>query len=163
MRSFISQKKMVKAMLMLCLFFLGEHPAGAQKKTIPMNSVRGYVMKDTNFSRKDFNVWLITTQLTFDSLFTSVDTTLAKPNFNDNLVLAIKAETVNKAYKTNFRQMYVQRRILKVFFNIEKERPGRDDAGWVSILSFPKDKEIRRVNFYYDDMMIRSIPVVIVY
>jgi len=151
--------------LILFLFVASLIPGlvNAQKEKVPVVTLPGYTIRDTNFSRKDFNTWLVTTQSSFDSLFIPSDSTLRKPDFETQMVVAVKAETYNYTYKTTFQQMILQRRVLKVYFKVYKEKPDQEGFGWVSIIAIPKDKTIRRVNFYYDYMMIRSIPVVIVY
>jgi hypothetical protein len=156
--------KPVRFLVFFFLLSLVALPGIAQKKTVvPTANFQGYSLRDTNFSRKDFNVWVVTTALSFDSLFTSIDSTLRKPNFDEEIVLAIKAETVRNVYETKFKEMILQRRILRVYFKVSKEDKDKEGVGWVTITSIPKDKTIRRVNFYFDDMMVRSIPVVVVY
>lgn len=137
--------------------------ADAQKEKVPVLPLPGYTIRDTNFSRKDFNTWLVTTQSSFDSLFIPSDSSVPKPNFEQQMVVAVKAETYNNKYNTTFYEMILQRRVLRVYFKVYKERRNQEGAGWVSIIAIPRDKSIRRVNYYYDNMMIRTIPVVTVF
>jgi hypothetical protein len=142
---------------------------GTEKKAVvvvpnvAITKLPGYMVKDTNFSRHDFNVWLVTTETSFDSLFTPAITSTYKPNFDKEMALAIKVQTKTTSYKVKFKQMVLRGPVLSVYFNVKKEAPDEEEAGWVSITAFPKNQSVTRVKFYYDNVMIRSIPVVVVY
>ena len=123
----------------------------------------GYNFKDSNFTREDFNVFVITTEYGFDSLLVTSITNPIRPKFSEVLVLAIKAETPNYSYRSTFRKMELRNRILHVHFTVNKEAPDAEDKGWVSVSTFPRDRSIRLVRFYFDNVLIRSIPVVLVY
>ena len=123
----------------------------------------GYTFKDSSFTRDDFNVFVITTEYGFDSLLTTSVVNPIRPKFDKELVLAIKAETPNYSYRSTFRRMELRNRILHVYFTVQKEQPMDENSGWVSVSTFPKDRNIRLVRFYFDDVLIRSIPVVLVY
>jgi hypothetical protein len=123
----------------------------------------GYSFKDSNFTREDFNVFVITTEYGFDSLLTTSVVNPIRPKFDQELVLAIKAETPNYSYRSTFRKMELRNRILNVYFTVQKEAPMAENSGWVSVSTFPRDRNIRLVRFYFDDILIRSIPVVLVY
>lgn len=123
----------------------------------------GYNFRDTNFARNDFNVYVITTAYGFDSLLTASITDPIRPSFEKELVLAIKVETARHTYKSTFRHMQLNNRVLSVYFTVNKENPSEENAGWVSISTFPRDRNIRIVRFYFDNVLIRSIPVVLVY
>ena len=123
----------------------------------------GYNFKDSNFTREDFNVFVITTEYGFDSLLTTSIANPIRPKFDQELVLAIKAETPNYSYRSTFRKMELRNRILHVYFTVQKEAPMSENSGWVSVSTFPRDRNIRLVRFYFDDVLIRSIPVVLVY
>ena len=123
----------------------------------------GYTVRDTGFSRKDFNVWVITTNLSFDSLFTATISPATRPDFDTDFVMAVKAETAANSYKVTYKDMKIQGDVLKVYFKVAKEHAGDDGAGWVSVSTFPKNRKLRRVHFYHDNVMIRSIPIVAVY
>jgi hypothetical protein len=131
---------------------------------VSMTALPGYVIKDTaTISHHEFNVWLVTTETRFDSLFTSVITSSFKPNFDKEMAMAIRVETATASYKVSFKEMVLRGNTLGVYFRIRKELPADEDAGWVSLTTFPKNQSLKRVNFYYDDVLIRTIPVVIVY
>ena len=130
---------------------------------VAITSLPGYTVRDTAISHHDFNVWVITTETSFDSLFTTVITSAYKPRFDEQIAVAIKAETATTAYNVSFKEMVMRGRVLNVYFNVQKEKPDQEGAGWVSVTAFPKNQSIRRVNFYHDNVMIRSIPVVLVY
>jgi len=123
----------------------------------------GYTFKDSLFTKDDFNVFVITTEYSFDSLLTTSIINPVRPKFNDDLVLAIKTETPQYTYKSTFREMTLRNRILSVYFTVNKEQPGSENAGWVSVSTFPRDRRIRLVKFYFDNILIKSIPVVLVY
>jgi hypothetical protein len=106
---------------------------------------------------------VITTALSFDSLFSSSTTTDARPNFDDHIVVAIKAQTTTNSYKVSFKEMMIQGRVFQVYFTVAKEKPDDENAGWVSISTIPRNRQIRRVNFFHDQILVRSIPVVEVY
>lgn len=152
--------------MMLSLFIACKEP-GISKTTPRDNpnivSLPGYNFKDSNFTRDDFNVFVITTEYGFDSLLVTSITNPIRPKFAEELVLAIKAETPKFSYRSTFRKMEFRNRILHVHFTVNKEKPDAEDKGWVSVSTFPRDRSIRLVRFYFDNVLIRSIPVVLVY
>jgi hypothetical protein len=152
----------------LVLVLIGSCKSPRVTRTTPRENpsiitLPGYTFKDSLFTREDFNVFVITTEYGFDSLLTTNITNPIRPKFDDQLVLAIKAETANYTYKSTFREMTRRNRVLNVYFTVNKEQPGEENAGWVSVTTFPREWKIRRVNFYFDNMLIRSVPVVLVY
>jgi len=154
------------ALFSLLLLFFTTCKTPEQTIVVPnvaVSSMPGYTVRDSLISRTDFNVWLVTTETRFDSLFSTDITSSYRPKFAEEVVVAIKAQTATTTYKVSFKQMLLQGRILHVYFKVKKEVPDAEDAGWVAITAFPKNQDIRKVNFYHDNVLIRSIPVVIVY
>lgn len=123
----------------------------------------GYTFRDSLFTKNDFNVFVITTEYSFDSLLQASITNPIRPKFSEDLVLAIKTETPNYTYKSTFRDMVIRNRVLSVYFTVNKELPGTENAGWVSVSTFPRSRKIRLVKFYFDNVLIEAIPVVLVY
>ena len=123
----------------------------------------GYNFRDSGFTRTDFNVYVITTEYGFDSLLVTHLTDPTRPRFDSVFVLAIKAETDQYSYKSTFRSMRFRDDVLNVYFTVNKQEPNDEDFGWVSISTFPRDRGIRLVRFYFDNVLIRTIPVVVVY
>ncbi len=137
--------------------------SGKSVPVVPIVILPGYALKDTNISKKDFNIWVVTTQTSFDSLFTAVIPDPGKPSFDQKLVVAVNAVTATSNYKVTFRNMLVRRNVLNVYFNVTREKAGAENTDWVSISNYPRDRNLRRVNFYFDDVLVRSVPVVVVY
>lgn len=142
--------------------------ACSTQKKVPLSpaqvsSLPGYEIRDSNFSRKDFNVWVVTTPLSFDSLFITTIAADTKPNFDNQLVVAIKAQTVTSNYQVTFKNMVVEGRELNVYFTVAKDKPEREGSSWVTVAAIPRSKTIRRVNFFHDNVLTRTIPVVSVY
>lgn len=128
-----------------------------------VSGLPGYEIRDSNFSRKDFNVWVVTTQLSFDSIFLTTTAVDNKPNFDNQLVVAIKAETSTSQYKVTFRNMVVDRRELNVYFTVAKDKTENEGSSWVTVAAIPRSNDIRRVNFFHDNVLTRTVPVVRVY
>ena len=151
--------------IIICGFILQACSAGKQVvvPNVAMSLMPGYITNDSVLSHTEFNVWLVTTQPSFDSLFTTAITSAYKPDFDKEVAVAIRALTHTSSYKVTYKEMFRRGRVLQVYFNVRKENPGDEGYGWVSITAFPKNQEIRRVDFYHDNMFIKSIPVVIVY
>lgn len=160
--------RMLRFLLVLpCVSFIFLFACSTQKE-VPLapaqvSSLPGYEIRDTNFSRKDFNVWVVTTPLSFDSLFVTTTAVDTKPDFDSQLVVAIKAQTISSKYKVTFRNMVVDGRELNVYFTVAKDQPEREGSSWVTVAAIPRGNNIRRVNFFHDDVLTRSVRVVIVY
>jgi hypothetical protein len=52
---------------------------------------------------------------------------------------------------------------LNVYFTVQKEGPARDGAGPVTLVAYPKHPQVKKVNFYHGNMLVRTIPIVTVY
>jgi hypothetical protein len=154
-------------LILSCVCFIFLFACSTQKKTpLPPSQVSGlpgYEIRDSNFSREDFNVWVVTTPLSFDSIFVSTTAADKKPDFESQIVVAIKAQTVTSTYRVTFKNMVVQGPDLNVYFTVAKDKPEREGSSWVTIAAIPRNKTIRRVNFFYDDILTRTIQVVRVY
>ena len=153
-------------LIIVCSIFLQACSASKKVVVVPnvaMSLMPGYITNDSVLSRTEFNVWLVTTELSFDSLFTTAITSAYKPDFSKEIAVAIRAITQTSSYKVTYKEMLRRGNVLDVYFTARREKPEDEGYGWVSITAFPKNQDIKRVNFYHDNVMIRSIPVVIVY
>jgi hypothetical protein len=152
--------------IIICSIVLQACSASKKVVVVPnvaMSLMPGYITNDSVLSHTDFNVWLVTTEPSFDSLFTTAITSAYKPDFSREIAVAIRAITYTASYKVTYKEMLRRGNILDVYFTVRKEKPEDEGYGWVSITAFPKNQDIKRVNFFHDNVMIKSIPVVIVY
>jgi hypothetical protein len=123
----------------------------------------GYKLKSSAIVFNDYNLWVITNSEVFDKLFIPETETAARPDFNEEMVLAAKVETPANTYNIRFKKTEVRKKDLNVYFTVQKEGPGQDGAGPVSLITFSRNPTVRKVNFYHDNLLVRSIPVVAVY
>ena len=99
----------MKAMryIIICCIFLQACSAGKQVvvPNVSMSLMPGYITDDSVLSRTEFNVWLVTTQPSFDSLFTTAITSAYKPDFDKEIAVAIRALTHTTSYKVTYREI----------------------------------------------------------
>lgn len=132
---------------------------------IPANvrELSGYKLRGSDFSLRDFNLWFVTNQGVFDKTFIAEDETALKPEFDNEWVVAAKVETYANTYKVKFRRVIVQKDELNVYFQVQKEGESKRGEGQVTLASVEKNNKLKKVNFYHDNVLVRSVAIVNVY
>lgn len=128
-----------------------------------VTELTGYRLKHNHIDVTDFNLWVVTSEDVFARDFEPMYDSVVKPEFDRQMVIAAKVQTANYAYRAKFKRTVIQNGILHVYFNVKKEGPVEDIEAPVSIIAVPKDKAIKKVHFYHDNMMVKAVPVVAVY
>lgn len=128
-----------------------------------VNELTGYKLRYNIIDRSDFNLWVVTNEDVFNEEFVAVNDSVLKPRFNEQMVLAAKVETLNYSYRVKFRNTVEQEGTLNVYFSVRKAGAVETTEAPVSMIMFPKVRGIRKVNFYHDNMLVKTIPVVVVY
>ncbi len=128
-----------------------------------VKELSGYKLKSKSIVFNDFNLWVITNGEAFDKTFIAERETAARPSFEEEMVLAAKAETSTNSYRISFKKAEIRKTELNVYFTVQKDGPGRDGDGPVSLIAFPRNTTAKKVNFYHDNLLVRTIPIVAVY
>jgi hypothetical protein len=154
-------KKIIVMMLMVGT--LGSFTPKEPDTTSSVKELTGYRLKNKVTVLNDFNLWVVTNDITFDKIFVAETETVARPDFDSEIVLAAKAETLANSYQIRFKRTEIRKTDLNVYFGVQKSGPAQDGAGPVSLMTVQRNSNIRRVNFYHDNILVRSIPIVTVY
>ena len=133
--------------------------------TIPANvkELTGYKLRDKVISLNDYNLWVIANEETFDRIFVADTTTTARPDFDKELVLAAKVITAANSYKVKFKTVIEKDETLNVYFSIQRNKKEQEDTGAAFITVYPKSVSVKKVNFYHDNRLVRTVPMVAVY
>lgn len=124
----------------------------------------GYKLRDDKvISFTDYNLWAVTNELSFDKTFIPDSEGVARPRFEEELVLAAKVESMSNSYKVTFKKMIVVKDQLDVYFSLEREGPSQQGAGPLTLVTWPKNQQVKKVNFYHGSMVVKSVPIVTVY
>jgi hypothetical protein len=128
-----------------------------------VTELQGYKLRNTAIDFHDFNIWVVTTEDVFDKEFISESSTATRPRFEDQLVLAVKVETLSFSYAVKFRSMTLKDKNLNVYFGVRKEGPAKNGEGPVSLAVVPKDSSVKKINFFHDNVLVKSVPIAMVY
>ena len=154
-------------MLSVMLFsgMLASYDEQRQWLTIPANvkELTGYKLRDKVISLNDYNLWVIANEETFDKTFIPDTVTTARPDFDKELVLAAKVITAANSYKVKFKTVIEKDENLNVYFSIQRNKKEQEDMGAAFITVYPKSVTLKRVNFYHDNRLVRTVPMVAVY
>ena len=132
--------------------------------TAPGKELAGYKLKNgQDITFHDYNLWAITNEISFDKTFVAENEKTLRPHFESELVVAAKVMTEKNSYKVIFKKILLQNDHLDVFFSVERKKIYEPADSSVSLLSWPKAKGVKKVNFYHGDMMVKSVPLVEVY
>ncbi len=123
----------------------------------------GYTLKNKDFDPSDFNLWVITTTQGFDKTFIAETERAIRPDLNEDLVLAAKVETLNYAYRVKFKTILTKDEEMNVYFTVRKAGPAKQGNGPLSLATVKKNQEIKKINFYHDNILVRTVPIVWVY
>jgi hypothetical protein len=128
-----------------------------------VKEMTGYKLAAKNFSLNDYNLWVVTNKEVFCEIFLPAYTNTKAPDFDTEWVLAGKVKTVHNAYTLEFKRASAGTDYLNVYFRLRKDKNARETDETVSMISMPKNSSIKRVNFYHDEVLVRTIPIVTVY
>lgn len=154
---------MKKIFVMMVILGTMSSYRGISETPGPVKEISGYRLKNNNIAFNDYNLWVITNREAFDKLFIAEAETAISPGFEGEIVLAGKVETLSNSYSIQFKKTTIRRNELNVYFTVRKEGPPRDGTGPVSLVAFPRNASIKKVNFYHDNILVRTIPIVAVY
>ena len=128
-----------------------------------VTELQGYKLKSTEIDLTDFNIWVVTTEDVFDRVFVADNAAAARPSFESQMVLAVKVETYSYSYAVKFRSMTLKDANLNVYFGVRKKGPANNGEGPVSLAVVPKDGSVKKINFYHDNILVKTVPIVTVY
>lgn len=123
----------------------------------------GYTLKEKDFDPSDFNLWVITHSVAFDKTFIAETEKAARPDFNAELVIAGKVETLNYTYRLKFKTILTKGDEMNVYFSVRKAGPANQGNGPLSLATLQKNQGIKKINFYHDNILVRTVPIVWVY
>lgn len=144
---------------MLTAFTVNNHPTDpGTLKELP-----GYKFVGKDLTQTDFNLWIITNEDAFYQAFMPESDEVPRPQFDKEMVLAAKVQTYANNYDVRFTKTTIRKNELNVYLNVKKKKDAPVDDSSVAIAIFPKIKEVKKVNFFHDDVFVRSVPIVTVY
>lgn len=131
---------------------------------VPGKELAGYKLRyDQVFSLRDYNLWVITNESSFDHTFVAIDAAVPRPCFGNELVLAAKVETENNSYHVTFKKVVVEKEVMQVYLAVDRRSEKRDNDSTVSLISWTRPKGLQKVNFYHGNLLVKSVPLVEVY
>lgn len=130
---------------------------------LSVKELTGYKLRNNSFDYHDYNLWVVTNEETFNREFEPVHDSVLKPEFGSELVLAAKVETVNYTYQVRFKNIVEEKGNLQVYFSVKKQGNAGESDSPLSMITFPKDHGIKKINFYHDNVLVKTVPVVAVY
>lgn len=128
-----------------------------------VKAMTGYKLAANNFSLTDYNLWVVTNKEVFCETFSPAGNNSTSPDFDREWVVAGKVKTIHNAYTLIFKRSVAGKDELNVYFMLKKDKSAQETDETVSMIAVPKNSHIKRVNFYHDDVLVRTIPIVTVY
>lgn len=128
-----------------------------------VKEMTGYKLAALNYSQTDYNFWVVTNKEVFCETFSPVHAAAKPPEFETAWVLAGKVKTIHHAWTMEFKRITTGPDYLNVYFKLHKDKRAQETDETVSMVSVSKNSNIRRVNFYHDEVLVRSVPIVTVY
>lgn len=125
--------------------------------------ITGYKLRNEKIDLTDFNLWVVTSEDVFERDFEPEHDSVLRPRFDEQMVLAAKVETIRNAYRVKFKKTELVNGTLNVYFNVKREGAAEEIKVPVSMVAVPKDRSMKKVNFYHDNMLVKTVPIVTVY
>ena len=135
-----------------------DHPVTGE-----MKELTGYRLRDKAINYYDFNLWVVTNEDVFIRDFEPLHDSVLRPQFEEQMVLAAKVQTINYAYEVRFKKTVVDNGTLNVYFTVRKQGDTELNEKPVSMAIVPKDRAIKKVNFFHDKVLVKTVPIVTVY
>lgn len=128
-----------------------------------MTELTGYKLRGKTINYHDFNLWVVTNEDVFTRDFEPLHDSVLRPRFDEQMVLAAKVQTINYAYQVKFKRTVVSNGVLNVYFSVRKQGAEELTEKPVTMAVVSKDKAIKKVNFFHDNMLVKTVPIVSVY
>ncbi|MCX6316272.1 MAG: hypothetical protein NTW29_03220 [Bacteroidetes bacterium] len=128
-----------------------------------VKEIRGYKLANHNFSLTDYNLWVVTNKEVFCDIFLPAGNSPMYPDFDAEWVVAGKVKTVHHAYTLVFKRSVAGKEELNVYFKLKKDKYAQETDDSVSMIAVPRNSQVKRVNFYHDEVLVKSIPIVTVF
>lgn len=138
-------------------------PANEKYLSGELTELTGYKLRDNKINHHDFNLWVVTNEDVFSRDFEPLHDSVLHPRFDEQMVLAAKVETVSNTYRVKFKKTIMGNGTLNVYLNVKREAVSDDTEKPVSMIVVPKDRTIRKVNFFHDNVLVKSVSIVAVY
>ena len=151
---------MLLGVMMLTAFSMPRKELPAAGDVIELN---GYKLRYTLIDFRDYNLWAVTTEEAFNTEFEAENERVIRPDFERQIVIAGKVETANYTYAVKFKSKEIDGNTLNVYFSVKKTGESLQGAGPVTLAMIPRDKTIKRVNFFHDNILVKTVPIVAVY
>lgn len=123
----------------------------------------GYKLIDKEITLNDFNLWVITNENSFNEAFLAESEDAIRPRFEEEMVLAVKVQTHSNSYTARFLKAETPKNELNLYFSLKRDKHFQAEGSPASLAIFPKNKAVRKVNFYHDNVLVKSVPIVAVY
>jgi len=153
-------KKIVSMALLFGVLTAFTTNKDSKEDPVTVKELSGFRLRDNVFSLADYNLWVITNADAFDKTFIRSNDTVKMPRFDEELVLAAKVETWSNSYKVMVKKIVRKDDELNFYFTIQR---GRSNEGNALVTAYPKEPSVKKVNFYHDNVLVRTIPIVSVY
>lgn len=129
-----------------------------------LTELTGYKLRHADLDYRDFNLWVVTSEDVFEQDFEPEHDSVVRPQFENQMVLAAKVETRQNLYSLRFRRTQVRDGALNVYFSVKREGSREENIQVpVSMIVVPKDKAVKKVNFFHDHILVKTVPIVTVY
>lgn len=144
--------------LLLAGFMLTAFTAPVSNTKLPgdCNELNGFKVKQDKIDHRDFNLWVITGMDSFKKLFEPVHDSVLMPVFDNQVVIAALVETINNSYRVKFIKLVQKKDVLNVYFTVSKKGPVQESASDPAIIAIAGAESVKKVNFWYGDVLIRS-------
>ncbi len=156
-------KKIIVTMLAGIILTAFSNPVNVSPASTDVVEITGYKLRNEKIDLTDFNLWVVTSEDVFERDFEPEHDSVLKPRFDEQMVLAAKVETVHNAYRVKFKKTELVNGTLNVYFNVKREGSPETVKVPVSMVAVPKDKSMKKVNFYHDNLLVKTVPIVTVY
>lgn len=121
-----------------------------------------YRMKSKTVDHSDYNIWVVTNKASLEENF-EADSCANTLDFEKSLVVALKLETVSATYKVNVTRVTTVENSVNVYFSTKKLQIPVEEGSPLEMTEISRNSNVKRINFYHGDMLVRTVPIVAVY
>jgi hypothetical protein len=154
-------------LLLFCsAVFLASCAGSKQNKAsaIGLVSLNNYFVKNTVPLPDEYNYKVATSQAAFDETFgmaATMNNSIQKPDFSGQTVVAVigKASTLQQEIRLDGAS--VAGKDLHVYYSIKKGSEQSFSATALALVAIPKAIDVKKVNFYQDSVLVKTVPVTI--
>lgn len=129
---------------------------------IGLTPLGNYFVKNTVALPDEYNYKVSVNQADFDQTFgvaSTMNNTIIKPDFSGQIAVAVIGKPSSQQQEISFDKATLGGKDLYVYYKTKKGNTQSYTSTPLALATVPKAIDVKRVNFYQDSTLVKTVPV----